>query len=295
MKYLNHIICINVPQWGKMLRGKDATLAAIIETILKEEPETQDEIAKKLNISRRYVAKLLKPLIDERIVLHPYVVDIEKLSKLDIYNRIEKPTSHIIELLDKMGNKVLKNLDKVHKGLKTGNVEEAKSVIYQDYTLNKLEEEVNITLKMNDLKYLPPRQTALLAKIASNIERCGDYLSNIAEEILEGLYIREYLHQDIDEIFNITKRMFTIAMDMVRDKKVSFEIYDLEEELHRKLDKIMKVLSEKEKGKTKDINYYIQFGMFLKDIERFGDRCIKIFETGKEFHYGEPGEGTKNR
>ena len=168
-------------KWGKMLRCKDATLAAIIETIIKEEPETQDEIAKKLNISRRYVAKLLKPLIDEKIVMHPYVVDIEKLSKLEIYNGIEKPVSHIIDLLDKMGNNVLYNLDKVHNALKTGNVEDAKSVIFQDYALNKLEEEVNITLKIDNLKYLPSRQTALLSKIASNIERCGDYLSNIAE------------------------------------------------------------------------------------------------------------------
>ncbi|MBW9223124.1 winged helix-turn-helix transcriptional regulator [Methanothermococcus sp. SCGC AD-155-E23] len=278
-----------------MLRGKDATLAAIIETIIREEPETQDEIAKKLNISRRYVAKLLKPLIDEKIVLHPYVVDIEKLSKLEIYNIIEKPISQIIDLLDKMGNKVLQNLDKVHNALKTGNIEDAKSVIFQDYTLNKLEEEVDITLKMDSLRYLPPRQRALLSKIASNIERCGDYLSNIAEEVIEGLYIKEYLHEDIDEIFSIIKRMFTIAMDMVRDKKVSFEIYDLEEELHRKLDKILKVLCEKEKCKTTDINYYIQFGMFLKDVERFGDRCIKIFETAREFHYGVVGEGSKDR
>ena len=84
-------------------------------------------------------------------------------------------------------------------------------------------------------------------------------------------------------------------MDMVRDKKVSFEIYDLEEELHRKLEKIMKTLSEREKCETKNINYYIQFGMFLKDIERFGDRCIKIFETGREFHYGEVEGGSRNR
>lgn len=276
-----------------MLRGKDATLAAIIETILNEEPETQDEIAKKLNISRRYVAKLLKPLIDKKIVMHPYVVDIEKLSKLEIYHSIEKPIFHIIDLLDKMGNNVLYNLDKVHNALKTRNIEDAKSVIFQDYTLNKLEEEVNITLKMDNLKYLPSRQTALLSKIASNIERCGDYLSNIAEEITKGLYIKEYLHEDIDEIFNITKKMFSIAMGMVKDGKASFEIYDLEEELHRKLEKIMKVLSEKEECKTKNINYYIQFGMFLKDIERFGDRCIKIFETGREFHHGLLGEDSR--
>ncbi|MBW9222828.1 winged helix-turn-helix transcriptional regulator [Methanothermococcus sp. SCGC AD-155-K20] len=102
-----------------MLRGKDATLAAIIETILNDEPETQDEIAKKLNISRRYVAKLLKPLIDDKMVLHPYIIDMDKLSKLEIYGNIEKPLYNVITLFDKMGKNVLYNLDKVFNALKT--------------------------------------------------------------------------------------------------------------------------------------------------------------------------------
>ena len=71
---------------------------------------------------------------------------------------------------------------------------------------------------------------------------------------------------------------------MVKNKDVSFKIYELEDELHKKLDIILKKISENG-CKAEDINYYIQFGMFLKDVERFGDRCIKIFEASREFYH----------
>ncbi|AEH06615.1 PhoU domain-containing protein [Methanothermococcus okinawensis] len=274
-----------------MLRGKEATLAAIIKIIIKDEPETQDEIAQKLNISRRYVAKLLKPLMEKGVVMHPYVVNMDKLSELGIYQDIDEPLNNIIEMFEKMGNNVLFNLDKVVNALKTHNLEDAKCIIFQDYALNKMEEEIHLSIKMDSLKYLPMEQAMLLSLIASNIERCGDYISNIAEEITNGLTIKDYLTNNVDEIFDIIKEMFIIAMDMVKNKKMSFKIYELEENLHKKLDEIMKNISDKG-CKSEDINYYIQFGMFLKDVERFGDRCIKIFEASREFYYGVPHDNT---
>jgi phosphate transport system protein len=274
-----------------MLRGKEATLAAIIKIIIEDEPETQDEIAQKLNISRRYVAKLLKPLIEKRVVMHPYVVNMDKLSELGVYQDIDKPLNNIIEMFEKMGNNVLYNLDKAFNALKTHNLEDAKSIIFQDYTLNKMEEEIHLSIKMDSLKYLPMEQAMLLSLIASNIERCGDYISNIAEEITNGLEVKDYLSDNVDEIFAIIKEMFIIAMDVVKNKKISFKIYELEENLHKKLDEIMKNISDRG-CKSEDINYYVQFGMFLKDVERFGDRCIKIFEASREFHYGVPQDTT---
>ena len=267
-----------------MLRGKEATLAAIIRIIIEDEPETQDEIANKLNISRRYVAKLLKPLIDEGIVRHPYIVNVDKLSEFDIYGDIDKPLDNIVKLYEKMGENVLHNLDKVFKALKNNDLETAKGIIFQDYRLNKMEDEIRVSIKTNSLKYIPLEQSMLLSVIASNIERCGDYISNIAEEIVNGLTIKDYLSQDVNDIFDIITEMFIIALNKVKNKESSFKIYELEDELHKKLDIILKKISENG-CKVDDINYYIQFGMFLKDVERFGDRCIKIFEASREFYH----------
>jgi phosphate transport system protein len=267
-----------------MLRGKDATLVAIIKMIIETEPETQDDIAKKLNISRRYVAKLIKPLVDKKIIKHPYIVDMDKLSKLDLYDGIDKPLNNIIDLYGKMANNVLYNLNKTFKSLKINDIETAKGVIAQDYRLNRMEEEIGVSIKMNSLRYLPMEQSMRLSVIAANIERCGDYISNIAEEITNGLKIDEQLYNDVELLFNIITEMFELAMDMVKTNTSSYKIYELEEELHKTIDTILEKISEKG-CKSRYISYYIQFGMFLKDIERFGDRCIKIFEASRDFYH----------
>ncbi|EHP84756.1 phosphate signaling complex PhoU family protein [Methanotorris formicicus] len=269
-----------------MLRGKDATLAAILKVIMEDMPETQDEIANILGVSRRYVAKLLKPLIEEGVVKHPYVVDLEKLSKLDIKFDTDIILKEILNTFERMGNNVLSNMDKAFMALKNNDIETAKSIIIQDYALNRMEEEVNIMIKMDVLRYLPTTYAMNLSSIASNIERCGDYISNISEEVVNGLKIKnKELQKDIDEIYLIIREMFIEAMDVLKTKKKDSKIFELENKLHEKLEKIMEKVS-KEKGD--DINYYIQFGMFLKDVERFGDRCVNIVEIARELYYGIP-------
>ena len=61
---------------------KNLKLYDILEFIMYENPATQDEIAEKLGISRRYVTQLLKPLIDEGTVKRSYMVDLKKFEKI---------------------------------------------------------------------------------------------------------------------------------------------------------------------------------------------------------------------
>ena len=44
---------------------KDKTLKEILDIILYENPSTQDEIAERLGITRRYVNQLLQPLVKD--------------------------------------------------------------------------------------------------------------------------------------------------------------------------------------------------------------------------------------
>lgn len=271
-----------------MLRGKDATLVAILNIIMDDEPETQDDIADRLNVSRRYVAKLLKPLVDEGAIKHPYVVNLEKLKEFEEYLETDKFFKEISDTFEKMGSNVVYNLDKVFEALKVHDIDSAKNVILEDYALNKMEDEVNIVLRMKASKHLDMDSLMQVSNIAANIERCGDYLSNIAEEIVNGLLIDPTINVEIFEIQNIILKMFNQAMDMVKYQKMGTEIYDLELNLHKKLDIIMDKLKNQNPEKLENINQFIQFGMFLKDVERFGDRCLKIFEIGREFHHRIP-------
>ena len=58
---------------------RNKTLEEILDVIFYNNPSTQDEIAEELGISRRYVTKLLKPLIDQDIVKRAYILDMDKL------------------------------------------------------------------------------------------------------------------------------------------------------------------------------------------------------------------------
>ncbi len=52
---------------------KNKTLKDILDCILYENPATQDEIAEKLGITRRYVTQLLQPLVKDGTVKRAYI------------------------------------------------------------------------------------------------------------------------------------------------------------------------------------------------------------------------------
>ena len=268
-----------------MLRGKEATLAGIIRVIIEEEPETQDEIAEKLGISRRYVAKLLKPLIDEKIVKHPYVVDMSKLHKINLQFDENLLMKEIKTTLEKMEKTLLNNLDLVYTALKNNDKKLAEDIIIKDYALNKMEEEIRMLLGMNALKYLPGAYANAFATIASNLERLGDYIANIAEEIVHGLKLDKDIENEVAVIFNILKEMLTEAIDVVKSKRKETKIHEPEEQLHQNLELLLNKVLE---NKREDLNFYVQFGMFLKDIERFGDRCVNIVDIALELYHNIP-------
>ena len=268
-----------------MLRGKEATLAGIIRVIIEEEPETQDEIAEKLGISRRYVAKLLKPLIDEKIVKHPYIVDMNKLHKINLEFDENLLMKEIKTTLEKMERTLLNNLDLVYTALKNNDKKLAEDIIIKDYALNKMEEEIRMLLGMNALKYLPGAYANAFATIASNLERLGDYIANIAEEVVHGLKLDKDIENEVAVIFNILREMLTEAIDVIKSKRKETKIHELEEQLHKNLELLLNKVLE---NKREDLNFYVQFGMFLKDIERFGDRCVNIVDIALELYHNIP-------
>ena len=54
---------------------RDKTLKEILDLILYENPSTQDEIAEKLGISRRYVTQLLQPLVKDGTIKRAYMIN----------------------------------------------------------------------------------------------------------------------------------------------------------------------------------------------------------------------------
>lgn len=187
--------------------------------------------------------------------------------------------------LEKMEKTLLNNLDLVYTALKNSDKKLAEDIIIKDYALNKMEEEVRILLSMNALKYLPGAYANALATIASNLERLGDYIANIAEEVVHGLKLDKDIENEVNMIFTLLKEMLTEAIDVVKSKKKETKIHELEEKLHKNLELLLNKVLE---NKREDLNFYVQFGMFLKDIERFGDRCVNIVDIALELYHNIP-------
>ena len=76
----------------KMTKKANSTLKAVLDVILYENPATQDEIAEKLGLTRRYVTKLLQPLVKRGVVKRAYILDLKKFEEFsDMFD--EEPTS----------------------------------------------------------------------------------------------------------------------------------------------------------------------------------------------------------
>ena len=61
---------------------KDKTLKDVLDVILYENPSTQDEIAEKLGITRRYVTQLLQPLVKNGTVKRAYMIDLKSYEEV---------------------------------------------------------------------------------------------------------------------------------------------------------------------------------------------------------------------
>ena len=77
------MICWMIINNRDIMSKKDKTLKDILDLILYENLSTQDEIAEKLGITRRYVTQLLQPLVKDGTVkatINPKITIIPKSS-----------------------------------------------------------------------------------------------------------------------------------------------------------------------------------------------------------------------
>lgn len=171
------------------------------------------------------------------------------------------------------------------ESMKDKDMEKAKKVKSKDYEINKLREVIRdksielIALKQpmaRDLRYVHS-----LSVIANELERIGDYSTNIADETLDMLneeYVKELL--DIPKMYKICMEMLDSLKTAVNneDTALSREIAkkdDLVDDLYKKvrLDCI-KLMNERDDA----INQGVQFLFVARHLERIGDHITNICE-----------------
>lgn len=291
-------------------KTKNSTLKAILDIILYEHPSTQDEIAEKLGITRRYVTKLLQPLITKGVVKRAYTLDLKKFDEFSEVFEEEKTsrehagTLYIKEMLKNMANHVCKQLDKSFEALSNYDDELASKALNMDYITNNMHEKVRTSVDMA-LSMNPSSEfskTMAFSEVAYDLERIGDHSCQFANFTMKESYeVDPEMIIYLQEMYETAKKMVNYSMDIFLNERLELKskVMDYEEKIHalqkKALNCIATQMAEASFEDTERSTYYLSLSRVVKAFERIGDISIEIIDVSREFYENIPRTTTPER
>lgn len=281
---------------------KNKTLKDILDCILYENPSTQDEIAEKLGITRRYVTQLLQPLVKEGTVKRAYMIDLKVYEKLAESFGDYAPVSDsgyilVNDMLSNMAKHVQSQLQESFDAVQDYDENKANLALEMDYTTNNMVEKVRTSVEtiVSINQHSELSKSMLYNEVAYDLERIGDYCGHIAKFVIEDVY-------EVDEvILKNLKKMHKTAQKMIRSAMLAFlegktnlkeDIMDFEESMHMLQNKSINVIAtqmaENSFDEKERSNYFMYLFRVVKAFERIGDISIEIIDVAIEFHNNIP-------
>lgn len=282
---------------------RDQTLKDILDLILHENPSTQDEIADKLNISRRYVTQLLQPLIQEGTVKRGYIVDLKSYEKfLESYggNMGTKDNAgnfFVNDMVRNMVKHVHNQLECSFNALLEHDEEKANDALEMDFVTNNMVEKIRTSVEtiasINQNSEFS--KSVLYNEIAYELERIGDYCGHIAKFVINDVYEIE------DDILKYLNKMYKKSQKMIRSSMIAFldgktdlkdEIVDMEESLQilqsKAINLIATRMAENPFDEKERSNYFIYLFRVVKAFKGIGNTSMEIADIALEFHNNIP-------
>lgn len=281
---------------------KNKTLKDILDCILYENPSTQDEIAEKLGITRRYVTQLLQPLVKEGTVNRAYMIDLKVYEKLAESFGDYAPVSDsgyilVNDMLSNMAKHVQSQLQESFDAVQDYDENKANLALEMDYTTNNMVEKVRTSVEtiVSINQHSELSKSMLYNEVAYDLERIGDYCGHIAKFVIEDVY-------EVDEvILKNLKKMHKTAQKMIRSAMLAFlegktnlkdDIMDFEESMHMLQNKSINIIAtqmaENSFDEKERSNYFMYLFRVVKAFERIGDISIEIIDVAIEFHNNIP-------
>lgn len=281
---------------------KNKTLKDILDCILYENPSTQDEIAEKLGITRRYVTQLLQPLVKEGTVKRAYMIDLKVYEKLAESFGDYAPVSDsgyilVNDMLSNMAKHVQFQLQESFDAVQDYDENKANLALEMDYTTNNMVEKVRTSVEtiVSINQHSELSKSMLYNEVAYDLERIGDYCGHIAKFVIEDVY-------EVDEvILKNLKKMHKTAQKMIRSAMLAFlegktnlkdDIMDFEESMHMLQNKSINIIAtqmaENSFDEKERSNYFMYLFRVVKAFERIGDISIEIIDVAIEFHNNIP-------
>ena len=281
---------------------KNKTLKDILDCILYENPSTQDEIAEKLGITRRYVTQLLQPLVKEGTVKRAYMIDLKVYEKLAESFGDYAPVSDsgyilVNDMLSNMAKHVQSQLQESFDAVQDYDENKANLALEMDYTTNNMVEKVRTSVEtiVSINQHSELSKSMLYNEVAYDLERIGDYCGHIAKFVIEDVY-------EVDEvILKNLKKMHKTAQKMIRSAMLAFlegktnlkdDIMDFEESMNMLQNKSINIIAtqmaENSFDEKERSNYFMYLFRVVKAFERIGDISIEIIDVAIEFHNNIP-------
>lgn len=281
---------------------KDQTLKEILDLILYENPSTQDEIAEKLGITRRYVAQLLQPLIQDGTVKRAYMIDLksyEKFTESLVDYSTTNTTGNVLinDMLANMTKHVHSQLEASFDAVLDYDADKAKKALEMDYTTNTMVEKIRTSVEtiVNIDKHSEFSKSLLYTEIAYDLERIGDYCGHIAKFVINDVYeIDKIVLKNLKKMYKTAQSMIRLAMTAFIEGKTELkeDLMELEESIHflqaKSINLIATQMAENSFDEKERSNYFIYLFRVIKAFERMGDISVEMMDVAIEFHENIP-------
>ena len=282
-----------------MMSKRDKTLKEILDCILYENPSTQDEIAEKLGITRRYVTQLLQPLVKDGTVKRAYMIDLKSYEKIaesiGDYNSTKNTTGNVLinDMLANMAKHVHSQLEMSFEAVLEYDENKANKALEMDFATNNMVEKVRTSVEtiVSINKHSEISKSILYNEIAYDLERIGDYCGHIAKFIINDVY-------EVDEnVLKKLKKMYKTAQAMIRLAMKAFiegttelkdDLMELEDTIHimqsKAINLIATQMAESSFDEKERSNYFIYLFRLIKAFKRIGDISVEMMDVAVEFH-----------
>jgi phosphate transport system protein len=291
------------------IKGKNNTLKAVLDVILYENPSTQDEIAEKLGLTRRYVTKLLQPLVKRGVVKRAYILDLKKFDEFsEMFD--EEPTSRehagtflIKEMLKNMAEQVCSQFDMSFDAFTKYDEDMANEALKLDFVTNNMHEKIRASVDtvISINPYSEFSKTMVFGEVAFDLERIADHTAQIANFVLSGCYeVDEEMMETLQSMFKTSRKMVNSSMKAFLNEELEYKdkIMDYEERIHalqkKALNNIAIQMADDDMDKDRS-TYYLSLSRVVKAFERIGDISVEIVDTAGEFYRNIPRTTTPER
>ncbi len=195
--------------------------------------------------------------------------------------RIEERMEEYQEEILDMANRVRKSMDMAIKALISGDKELALEVIERDDHINYADESINDSA-VEILSLMQPVAKDLRwliggIKIASDLERIGDYSKNIGRFVIKNDYLETPYDEEIEEIGNLFLENFDAVVGVLKSQDVK-QAY-VAAELDDRLDDAFKRIMNRFADDTDEAHRLpLATTGILRNIELAGDHSKNICE-----------------